>query len=104
MGFFHKTIEDALEKAKSGNLDEAREIINNHRSKFLNDEELEEGNEIETLFYLIRDWKTILATKEEWEHLPQENMIKYLDKLETHIVAFKRIVKRIIEEEEIILE
>ncbi|MBN1176021.1 hypothetical protein JXA48_05245 [Candidatus Woesearchaeota archaeon] len=104
MGFFHKTIKDAMEKAKNGELEEARLIINEHRNKFLKDEELEEGNEVETLFYLIRDWKTILATKEDWEHLPQDKMVEYLDKMETHVIAFKRIMKRMLEEEEIVLE
>ena len=104
MGFFHNTIKDALVKAKEGELEEARDIVDRHRGKFLKDDELEDGDEIETLFYLIRDWKTLLATKEEWENLPQDKMIKYLDRMETHVIAFKRIVKRMIEEEEIVLE
>lgn len=104
MGFLHKTIRDALHKAKHGDLDGARAIIDDHRKKFLQDPDFEEGDEVENLFYIIRDWKILLATKDEWENLSQEKTIEYLDKLEERVLSFKRIIKRVIEEEEIILE
>lgn len=104
MGFLHKTIKDALHKAKHGDLEGARAIINEHRKKFMQDPDLEEGDELENLFYIIRDWKVLLATKEEWEDLSSEKTIEYLDKLEERVISFKRIIKRVLEEEEIILE
>ena len=104
MGFFHKTIKDAILRAEVGDLKEARAIIAKHRKKFKGDQELATGDELVTLQYLIEDWDTLLSQEEEWNKLTKKEVIERLQELEKRVKTFKQIMKRILEEEEIILE